>query len=198
MTLDEKELQILQDPSLLPMKARVCEKYEEQLDSLWNQYGEMLIGLKSTSFREILGAKGKISKGENYMQQAYRVLDYPSMLTRYDMLLFRTMMLWGDAFSWHFILAGKYLDRFRDRVCLNKYRIPKGGYLSCHDDPWVWHRNDKGWLPLDQMEYDELTEESAKRKFLKFSHFMDLEEYPRLKERSLEILNAYMRIILLP
>lgn len=195
MQFGNKELRILQDSEVLPLKARICRKVEEKLLDLGEVYRRTIGERSLPDYPDALHSGGKISRGENYRQQAYRVLDLPSMLSKEDMFLFRTMMLWGDAFSWHFVLTGKYLDSFGDKLLANLGSITDGGFLSLHNDPWTWHRNDPSWVALHDKLDAKAAEDLAKRKFLKISHFLDLKEYKRLEERGVEILESYLDVL---
>ena len=197
MELEEQELAILEDENFLPMKAKVCLKVEGLLAELHTDLIELMSGYEPTEWPKIRQSKGKISRGENYHHYAYRVLDYPNVLTKDDMFLFRSMMLWGDAYSFHFILAGKYLEAFQDKLIGALYKLPKETLLATHDDPWIWHSSAPNWKGLGDLGTKGLKDEMKKRKFMKLSHFLNLKEYSQARERSREILERYLDILFL-
>ncbi|MCI4668796.1 MAG: hypothetical protein MRZ79_11720 [Bacteroidia bacterium] len=195
MRLSKEELEILMDAEFLPLKAIVCQRVENNLLQLGNTYQSELQEWKSDNFPELLMGNYRISKGENYRSLAYRVLDYPSVLGKDDMFLFRTMMLWGDAFSWHLILAGKYLEAFGLNLIDGWESVPEGAFLSLHDNPWIWHQSDENWIEKGKLKPEMIREELRKRKFLKISHFLPLDQYSLLESRGLELLKSYLNIL---
>jgi len=184
MRLSEEELVILENDTFMPLKARVCEKVEQELAALHVDLKKILDAFDFGKFPEIKQSRGKLSKGENYHDYAYRVLDYPSILTREDMFLFRIMMLWGDAFSFHFILSGRYMEEFLPTLKKKRGHAPHGLQLARHEDPWTWHRSAAGWTDWKNSPGEELDEIIRQRNFFKLTYFLPLKSYNSLGEEA--------------
>ena len=81
--LQPEELRFLKDADILPTKSRILEKIEQELLATY----ETLRGLhekRGLLQEDLFQRNGKISKGDNYQLQAYRVLDYPRIFDKKD------------------------------------------------------------------------------------------------------------------
>ena len=99
MDISEKELKVLQGTDFLLTKAAVLEKIYKLLE---DTRSKLIKNVKSTNFSFPDGTDivtGKISRGENYRNLPYMVLDYPTLFTNESSFSFRTMFWWGNFFS---------------------------------------------------------------------------------------------------
>jgi len=89
MQLTEKELIILQDRDFLLTKATVLEKINELLVQTRMELKESVEN-SNFSFPDGIDLQnGKISRGENYKNLPYMVLDYPALFTTKTVFAFR-------------------------------------------------------------------------------------------------------------
>lgn len=62
----------------------------------------------------------KISKGEQYEQLPYMVLDYPRVFSRQDVFAIRNFFWWGNYFSTTLHLKGSYAATYAAAIAANK------------------------------------------------------------------------------
>ncbi len=169
--LSPHELETLQDQDFFPLKFRICEKVEAQLQQLYQQI---------TSTHKIdhpyFQTAGKLSKGENYQTYPYRVLDFPRYFSGDDMLLIRSMMLWGDAFSFHLILTGKPLEACKDRLWDIRQQAPFSFFIAQHESPWLWMQDEGPWAEWQAWQRSDWEYHLKTYQYLKISTFLPLNQ----------------------
>src|SRR5260221_13450433 len=85
------------------------------IDKVYQLFGEQATFMqyyiekeKAQLQKEISIIAPKISKGENYGKLPYVMLDYPRYFDKENTLAIRTMFWWGNFFSIHLQLSGKF------------------------------------------------------------------------------------------
>lgn len=150
----EAENEILQNKSFLPQKQRALENIislmsavREGLDEVWEQTGrDWAIPCQPDSV--------KISRGENYRQLPYVILDYPRKFARDDVFAFRSMFWWGHFFSFTLHLQGQSLDTHRPRL---RERLPyvqkdwPDVHLCVGSTPWQYHYSPNNYQLLKHL-----------------------------------------------
>ncbi|MFK7924247.1 MAG: hypothetical protein AB8H47_19985 [Bacteroidia bacterium] len=176
--LDPQELALLADSEVLPRKHRVQQKLEKILLQTGQTLNEMAFPLPWSS------KSPKLSRGENYEQQAYRVMDFPRIQAEGGFLFYRTLILWGHPIGMHLIASGHFMERLCPSLLAHYPSLAPHWYYAAQDTPWIWQANAQGLIPCHSMEEDQLKIEIAKRKFLKLSSFVDLDQYADLQRLS--------------
>ncbi len=97
MGITDKELLILQDTDFLLTKATVLEKINELLGQTREELKESVENSNFSFPDRTYLLNGKISKGENYKNLPFMVLDYPALFTTKTVFAYRTMFWWGIA-----------------------------------------------------------------------------------------------------
>ena len=140
MDLSAKELSIISDTDFLLTKAQALVKIEALLAETRSALGGLVAG---SDFPFPAGARlfnGKISRGENYRQLPYRVLDQPALFTDDDLFTFRTLFWWGHFFSATLHLQGLSLERHRPALIDRIERLAgQDIYVSVGSTPWEYH-----------------------------------------------------------
>jgi hypothetical protein len=140
MRLTEKELLILQDKDFLLTKAAVLQKITELLEDTREEI-KRCVENSNFSFPDGTGLlDGKTSRGENYKNLPYMVLDYPALFSKNSIFAYRTMFWWGNFFSATLHLEGIALDDYRNSIRLNLDEIfNKDVFIGVGDTPWQYH-----------------------------------------------------------
>jgi hypothetical protein len=96
---------------------------------------------------EVTAPSPKISRGEQYRQLPYVMLDYPRFFTRDHSFAVRTMFWWGNYFSIHLVLSGKYKNQFATTIL----RSLKAGHwhIGVNADHWQHHFEAGNYQPID-------------------------------------------------
>ena len=150
ITLSAEELELMQQAGFILTKHAVIRKMQQLLGNV----AENLQPLAETQFPELKTAphSPKISKGENYEELPYVILDYPRLFGSPDTFAIRSMFWWGHYFSIHLQLGGVYRDRFVP--VLRKYytELSGKGYSIClQNDPWEHHFREDNYMPIKNL-----------------------------------------------
>jgi hypothetical protein len=174
MKLTEKELLALQDTDFLLTKSGVISKLYKLLE---NTRKELKGIIKNSNFAFPKGTEikiGKISRGENYLNLPYMVLDYPAMFLNDDVFAYRTMFWWGNFFSSTLHLEGKSLESYRDFLIDNIEKlIGQNIFIGVGKTAWQYHYEENNYIPITVNHKDNI----SKNNFLKLSKKIEIGEW---------------------
>lgn len=177
--LSKEEFALLADPEVLKRKHRVQLKIEQLL----LQSGQNLQQAISTGWQA--SKPPKLSRGENYQQQAYRVMDFPRMQEGESFFLFRSLVLWGHPIGFHLIVSGHFMERLAPAFLQHHQALPSHWYYGQQEQPWIWEAEAPGLTSCATTETSVLRIAVQKRAFLKISSFLPLQQYQALPAMSL-------------
>jgi hypothetical protein len=124
--------------------------------------------------------QGKISKGEQYQQLPYIILDHPRIFAKDDILAVRTMFWWAKMFSVTVHLSGRYLDLYRD-VLMENYANLKNAFSVCiNDDQWQHHFGSDNYIPVAELSFDSWKKLIGQNSFLKVAVKYDLSQWEQM------------------
>ena len=138
ITLSPKELDLVCNTEWILTKHTI-------IDKVYAMFGTFITPMQHAMTRanipaDVIGSSPKISRGENYRQLPYVILDYPRLFAKDDTLAIRTMFWWGNFFSITLQLAGMYKNKSVPALLEKFDQIKQHGYWVCiHPDPWQHH-----------------------------------------------------------
>jgi hypothetical protein len=192
MSLTKSELDILEDAEFLLAKARLISKVQELLAKVRREINERI---KSSAFSfpsDINLKSGKISRGENYKNLPYLVLDHPSLFRTEDIFSFRTMFWWGNFFSATLHLEGQSLEKYRVAIANNIMRLDgEQIYVAIGDSPWHYHYEESNYIPLSKMDKNFIED----CRFLKLSKKTELKNWENIPHFSADFLELATSIL---
>jgi hypothetical protein len=196
ITFKREELRLIQDHKIFGIKAIVTSK----INSFFLQIQEGIISdLKTTPFQfpdKILLRSGKISKGENYQNCPYLVLDFPRLFSRKDIFSYRTIFWWGHYFSNAIILGGisyhHYIDKFNENIIQLKN---KDWYLCVYKNPWKLEKDTWNYIPFNQLSSEKILEILNSKNFIKIAHFYSLQEPDKWYEGTRRFLSDLLQLM---
>lgn len=201
MQLTDKELFILQDTDFLLTKATALVKIQELLAATKKSLEIVVHSTENRqqttdnstfSFPEGTKFNGKISKGENYRQLPYFVLDYPTLFDNDHIFAYRVMFWWGHFFSFTLHLQGRFLQQYRTTIVKNlDLSDAEKTYISVGETPWEYHYEPDNYQLLSQLNKTSL----FKKDFLKISQKIELEEWKELPEKASEFLERMLSLM---
>lgn len=153
--LSNRELAIVVDTDFILTKQKiiqqVCMLFELQIPSIQQLF--------KNTWKEHVSQDSvpKISKGEQYRQLPYVVMDYPALFEKTDRFAIRTLFWWGDAFSVTLQLAGKYKLLFLDNMAaqlIKNQSLPF--YIGINEREWEHHFEEDNYQPLASFTPEEL------------------------------------------
>ena len=174
MKLTDKELLILKDTDFLLSKAAVLKKINRLLEHTREEL-KICVATSDFSFPEGTDVlNGKISKGENYKNLPYMVLDYPTLFSKNSYFAYRTMFWWGNFFSATLHLEGIALNYYTSSIKKNiNTLLQKDIYIGVGETPWQYHYEEDNYTLLNRNHGDFITG----NKFLKLSKKIELKKW---------------------
>jgi len=178
--LSAKELALLEDVEVLPLKKRICEKLEAVLQQLQNHIFEEVTENHSVIPEEFLQNKGRISRGDNYRSFAYRVLDCPAYFDKQDWFTYRTVIMWGHHIGFHLLLAGRYQLDYQEKLMTADWMWERPVYVSVNGDPWEWIPSEKDHLIVGKLKSNQLMQIFDTQSYIRLSQYIDLNQYAQI------------------
>jgi len=160
LTPDESAL--VENASWLLTKHRVIGKVYGVFGALSETYTGLLDEYAEFIPKEVSLVNPKIYKGEHYRQLPYVMLDQPRFFKQDDTFAIRTFFWWGNSFSIHLLLGGKYKTMFGDRI---QSHIKDGSleswYIGISEDPWQHHFEQDNYLPVHDLKNKNIVVQSG-------------------------------------
>ncbi|MFT7160024.1 MAG: hypothetical protein ACI9GZ_001196 [Bacteroidia bacterium] len=193
MSLTKSELGILEDAEFLLTKARLISKVQTLLAEVRTEINKH-IKIAAFSFpSDIYPKTGKISRGENYKNLPYLVLDHPSLFRSEDIFAFRTMFWWGNFFSATLHLEGQSLEKYRGAIANNIKRLDgEQIYVAIGESPWHYDYEENNYIPLNEVDKQFIED----CKFLKLSKKTELKNWENIPRFSADFLELSTSILI--
>lgn len=180
--LNPAEWELINDRDILPRKHQITAKMESLLLNL----GDFLFHLHQEE-SHMSSLPPKLSKGENYHQQAYRVMDFPRMVDGKSFLFYRAVILWGHPIGLHLIGSGHFQRSLTHDLLQSVSSLSPNWQLATQETPWTWEAEAEGWKSLCKFEQETLQAELEGRSFFKISYFLPLVQYLDLLEKGQDL-----------
>lgn len=136
----------------------------------------------------IKACNGKISKGENYLQLPWVMLDSPNFFKGDHVFAVRTFFWWGNYISINFLTMGCFVDEIKDTLIKEKKNYEKWS-LCIDESPWHHHFKEDNFVQLNQVSETQIKNLA----FVKLAKKIPLQEWDNveyfLKENFLELIN---------
>jgi len=179
LILSEPELAKVQDANWIFTKHLIMEKaaaiLRGQVQEINNQFNFLL---QWDAFKELTATMPKISKGENYLQLPYLILDYPAIFEKNNIFALRTFFWWGNFFSINLHVSGIYKTAFQDTLLKNINGCGDLFYCS-NENEWQHHFEDNNFKKITgQLKLTEIT----KNNFIKLAFKYDLKNWNNMPQ----------------
>ena len=189
--LSPEEFGVFSDQKFMPLKQQSWQKLESILSLLAEKEVSLIREYAGLIDEQLDRPMPKISRGENYHSYSYRVLDYPRILEKEHMFLFRTMLLWGHPIGFHLILSGRYQEAYAEKLLNAASELDKEIFYSAENSPWLWEHDSENMIKLGNNTKIRIEE----RSFFKLSSFLPISDYHEIPVRGADILQTYLRIL---
>ncbi len=178
ITLSPKELELVCNTDWILTKHRIVDK-------VYQIFGELSINMKhvvtnnaNSLLKEVCEKNAKISKGENYRQLPYVMLDYPRHFTKESTLAVRTFFWWGNFFSINLQVSGAYKEIAMPVLLKQFLLLQQQQYFLCiHTDPWQHHFDEDNYVSLRNMTVEEFATNLSRGSFIKVAKRISLERW---------------------
>lgn len=181
ITLSNKELSLIENTEWILLKHQIIGK----ISSLFAECSHFLKNEIIPFYHfpaSILNKPPKISKGENYRQLPYMVLDYPGYFDRQDIFALRTFFWWGNFISIHLHLAGKYIS------CIDFSSFDKQSakvfplYICVSETQWEHYFGEGNYVLYEQLTRNEIDKMIQQNYFMKIALKFDLSDPIKITE----------------
>jgi hypothetical protein len=122
----------------------------------------------------------RISKGENYRQLPYLMLDYPALFGKEDIFALRTFFWWGNFFSINLQGSGKYRSFFRNDLVNLLMNQDQQFFICVHDNPWEHHFESTNFIAAEKLGATKLAEVLQSHPFVKITLRYSFENWDQL------------------
>jgi len=195
MILDKGDLAVLENKDFLLQKKIVSEKILVGLDALKHTFKKTFDELPPTHrIHEYLENNPKISKGENYMDLPYFILDYPRVFTSSETFAIRSMVLWGHFYSFTFHVAEGIQKKIADRLLSSQHHFPNF-YICVNETPWEYHYSRNNYIKISDLNTEILQDILHKKPFLKLSIKHNLSTFNESKDHGSLFLRKIFSLI---
>lgn len=184
VTLSPKELELVNNADWILTKNLIIQKVYDLFSEVANGYRDDFGRFTSFQADPLFELAPKISKGEQYQQLPYVMLDFPRAFSEQDIFSIRSFFWWGNHCSIHLILKGKYLQQYGTSIdnyfqLFGKYAPEtRDWYVGVGEDPWQHHFEKNNYIPIADWNGDKL----KKLPFLKLAKKIPLDEWEDINQ----------------
>lgn len=152
ITLSYGEMQLVTDTDFILTKRIIIDKAQ----LLFGRLAEAMQHIAAVEGEglevEVLATSPKISKGENYLQLPYVLLDYPRCFDKTDVFAVRTMFWWGNFFSCTLHLSGKYKVKYLQALEKNIPLLQQSDlYVCTNTNEWEHHFESSNYVAANTL-----------------------------------------------
>jgi len=188
ITLSPDELLLAQNSEWILTKRNIIDKAVQLFSGLCDNMRDIIEAEKASLPQHAFLSEPKISKGGNYRQLPYVILDYPRNFTGGNIFAVRTMFWWGNFFSITLHLAGDHKKIFHVDIDKKVALLKKEDYYLCiNEDQWQHHFEEDNYIAVSSKTDEELHDLLRQQSFIKIARRFALSrwnEMPAILERS--------------
>ncbi len=170
IALSAKELDLVCNTEWILTKHSIIQKVYDLFGTALPAMEMELEKNKKHLVKEVFINGAKISKGENYKQLPYVMLDYPRYFTKDDTIAIRTFFWWGNFFSVNLQLSGSFKEQYL--LCIkNKFEMLQQNnyYLCVGDHPWEQHFDKGNFVAVCSITKNEFEDILSEKPFVKIA-----------------------------
>jgi len=196
LTLSDEEQQLVNNSNWILTKRVIIEK-------VYHLFGNLSGAIESAVEKEgelplpVKRSTAKISRGENYRQLPYVLLDHPRCFDTENIFAVRTMFWWGNFFSMTLHLSGDYKKMFEEKLCNNLDLLRTNDFYLCiNGDQWQHNFDEDNYRAVKLLSDTEAGDHIRQATFIKLAIKFPLEkwnEMPVLLERSFFMILGLLR-----
>ena len=176
--LSPHELELVSDSSIILTKQVIIGKVNSLFSMLSQKMQSKINLIKQALPVEIQDNSPKISKGENYLQLPYLMLDYPRFFQKEETLAIRCLFWWGNQFSISLHVSGKIKERLRNNIESAYEQLKIQGYWVCvNESPWNHYFEPDNFIQLDSIDLLQFKSIIRECSFLKIAKKIPLQQW---------------------
>lgn len=177
LMLSDEELQLVNNPDWILTKRIIIEKVNQFLGALSENQKAVIENEKNWLPLAVVQSTAKISKGENYLQLPYLLLDYPRCFDGENIFAVRTMFWWGNYFSITLQLSGIYKQMFQKKIVEYPDLAKQHFFICINENQWHHHFGADNYIAVKQLANKDLQDIILKKQFVKLSLNFSLQQW---------------------
>ena len=191
----EQELALMHDPEVMLAKVRIIKNISTLFSKLEPSLHSIFRESRSNDPLDFVIREGKISRGENYLNLPYVILDFPRIKNGQSLFFFRTMFWWGKYFSCTLHLQGSWLSNNLSS-CLESQKLlmDRGYYFCINSSPWEYHFEENNYIAFDKLQSKEIEHHASAHDFIKLSRKLELNKWQSLPDFSMQTLEELLAV----
>jgi len=164
------ELKLAENSELILTKNRIVKKTIALFASLAEEYRFISETYRAKLPSEIFEQSPKISRGEQYLELPYVMLDYPRVFSKEDVFAIRSFFWWGNYFSITLHLKGCYKKMYCQQIKEGYDILLQNDYcIAISADEWRHDFEEQHYLMLKKEGFQKLEEIIEAGTFLKLA-----------------------------
>jgi hypothetical protein len=169
LMLSDEEQQMVNSTAWILTKRKIIDRVNLLLGYL-SEHQKMIIENEKAWLPEaVVQSTPKISKGENYLQLPYLLLDYPRCFDATDIFAVRTMFWWGNFFSITLHVSGKYKEAFQQKILANINSVTQEIFICINENQWQHHFDADNYRSIKKISKNDLLQIAGEKAFIKLA-----------------------------
>jgi len=178
IALSDKELELVCNTDWILTKHSIIQKIYQLFGEVQPRLESLLMANQQNLPAEVFVQGAKISKGENYGQLPYIMLDYPRFFGKEDMLAIRTFFWWGNFFSVSVLLSGSFLIPAIPLLNAAFNNLQQKEYWVCvSDSPWHHHFEEDNFKMINTLTSEAFATLLVQNNFVKIARKIPLHQW---------------------
>jgi len=179
LTLSDEELQLVNNTGWILTKHDIIRRVYDMFGGLSEKYKALVAN--TVLPLPIVQSSPKISKGENYRQLPYVILDHPRCFEAENIFAVRSMFWWGNFFSITLQLSGEYKKMFEKNLFANFGLLKQHNFYLCvNEDPWQHHFEEDNYMPAGKFSAEEFERTVSQKQFVKLAIKFPLNQWSEI------------------
>jgi hypothetical protein len=189
-----QEKRLMNDADVLHLKRSILEKIEGVFGRMASYIDVLLHDPLSSLPVEAITLGPKISRGEQFRGLPYRMLDYPRIFSRDEILACRTFFWWANHLSVTLHLKGPFMQQYARKML---YALCETTHMDLRIQ-WngdEWDHDVSGYAVLAQRSAEEWFQVIASAPFCKFSCLILWEDWTGVQEKMERCYQHFFRVL---
>ncbi len=193
--LSAKELELVCNTDWILTKHIIIEKVIELFTAMLASMQQQTASQKNNLPVEVFIKDPKISRGENYLQLPYVMLDYPRYFEKQNTLAIRTFFWWGNFFSINMQLSGDIKTKATPNLIAAFLQLQQNDYWVCvNNNPWQHYFEENNYVPLQKVTIEQFDLMLNRELFIKIGKKISIKHWENV---ALFVENSFEEMILL-
>lgn len=180
LMLSDEEQQLVINTHWILTKRVILDKVGQLLGELSEQQKEIIKNENNWLPAEVCLSQAKISKGENYLQLPYLILDNPRCFDATNIFAVRTMFWWGNFFSVTLHLSGTYKALYQERIYERLLGEKQDIFICINENQWQHHFEADNYISIKKLSSADLQSLIYKKQFIKLAIKFPLQQWDTL------------------